>query len=136
MTIQPPPVHADRRVKHGRLDVDMETGVGRIGRSVQSDIDLTDDDGDALTDDDGTTVLTDLGTVYDPAALDPMLMMDYSDDGGRNFGVQRMRSIGRTGQRNKQVAFTGLGSSRNRTYRLSMSAAVQRSISAARLTVG
>ncbi len=126
MAIQPPPVHSDRRVKHGRLEVDVEAGVGTT-RIVTED--ATSIGGLLLT-------MTKVVQYIDDSNADPMLMMDYSDDGGRNFGVQRMRSIGRTGERMKQVAYTALGSSRNRTYRLSMSAAVQRSISAARLTVG
>jgi|CXWL01.1.fsa_nt_gi hypothetical protein len=136
MSVQPPPVHADQRMKHTRMDVTFEAGVGRYAGSADSDLILTDDDDvTLLSDEDGETLLTDIVQVNDSSDLDPMLMMDYSDDGATNFGVQRMRSMGLEGQRLKQIAFTSLGSSRNRTYRLSMSAAVRRSISAARLTV-
>lgn len=131
MTIQPPPVVSDTRARHAMIDVDCEAGVGRY--VALPAVELT-DGGDVLTDDGDVIELTD-DIAPDASILDPQMMLDYSEDGGRNFGVQRSRSMGREGQRMKKVRFTGLGSSSNRTYRLSMSAAVQRSISAARLTV-
>ena len=69
------------------------------------------------------------------ATTDPQIMIDYSDDGGQAFGVQRMRDLGADGQRLKRVKVTGLGSSASRTYRFSMSAAVRRCILAAGLDV-
>lgn len=56
------------------------------------------------------------------------LMLDYSDDGGHNFGVQRTFELGTAGQRLARVKTTRLGSSRSRTYRLRMSSAVRRCV--------
>lgn len=59
---------------------------------------------------------------------DPQLMMDYSDDGGATFSTQRFASLGKQGNRLRRVRFNRLGVARNRTYRLSVSAAVVRSL--------
>lgn len=62
------------------------------------------------------------------SVADPQIMMDYSDDGGATFSTQRMAAIGRAGDRLRRVQFNRLGQSRGRIYRLSMSAAVARSL--------
>lgn len=62
------------------------------------------------------------------SVANPQLMMDYSDDGGANWSTQRFGSIGRAGDRLRRVQFNRLGMSRGRTYRLSVSAAVARSL--------
>lgn len=59
---------------------------------------------------------------------DPQLMMDYSDDGGATFSTQRTASLGTEGNRLRRVRFNRLGVARTRTYRLSISASVARSI--------
>jgi hypothetical protein len=69
----------------------------------------------------------------DPAVADPQAMMDYSDDGGANFSTQRMASIGAAGDRLRRVRFNRLGVSRSRIYRVSISAAVARSVVTASL---
>lgn len=58
----------------------------------------------------------------------PQLMMDYSDDGGATWSTQRFAALGRAGDRLRRVRFNRLGMSRSRIYRLSISAAVARSI--------
>jgi hypothetical protein len=62
------------------------------------------------------------------SVANPQLMMDYSDDGGENWSTQRFASIGRAGDRLRRIQFNRLGMSRGRTYRLSVSAAVARSL--------
>lgn len=62
------------------------------------------------------------------SVANPQLMMDYSDDGGANWSTQRMAPIGRAGDRLRRVQFNRLGVSRGRIYRLSISAAVARSL--------
>lgn len=69
----------------------------------------------------------------DEAVADPQIMLDYSDDGGENWSTQRMGSIGRAADRLRRVRFNRLGVSRSRVYRLSISAAVARSVVAASL---
>lgn len=58
----------------------------------------------------------------------PHVMMDYSDDGGANWSTQRSATLGAAGDSLRQVQFNRLGVTRSRTYRISVSAAVARSI--------
>ena len=51
-----------------------------------------------------------------------MAMVDFSDDGGLNFGVQTFHSIGRIGGRNKRVRRYRLGVTESRVYRLTIDA--------------
>jgi hypothetical protein len=65
-----------------------------------------------------------VGTLTTPH---PMLMLDWSDDGGRrSWSAQRMIDLGGPSQALKRVKVTRLGVSRSRTYRLSMSADARR----------
>lgn len=52
------------------------------------------------------------------------LMIDYADD-GINFGNQRMVSLGAEGQRLRKARVNRLGKAAARTYRLSLSAAIE-----------
>lgn len=63
----------------------------------------------------------------------PQVMMDYSDDGGATWSVQRMAHLGGAGDRLRRVKWHRLGVSRSRTYRLSCSASVARTLIAAAL---
>lgn len=57
--------------------------------------------------------------------IDQVLMMDYSDDGGATWSTQRTASLGTLGDRLRRARFNRLGTSRSRTYRLSMNAATE-----------
>ena len=48
---------------------------------------------------------------------DPQVIMDYSDDGGENFGNQRWGSIGKIGEYRKRAIWRRLGSFRERNFR-------------------
>lgn len=63
----------------------------------------------------------------------PQLMIDWSDDGGRNWGTQLTRSFGRAGHMNSTIRLHRLGSAKSRRYRFSASAAVRRCVIAAKL---
>lgn len=58
----------------------------------------------------------------------PMIMMDYSDDGGATWSTQRTAPLGREGDRLRRVRWNRLGVSRSRTYRFSVSASVARTL--------
>lgn len=58
----------------------------------------------------------------------PLVMMDYSDDGGYTFSTQRTASLGRAGEYGDRVYWTRLGQSRQRVYRLTISDPVPRTI--------
>jgi hypothetical protein len=61
----------------------------------------------------------------------PMLMMDYSSDGGENFGAENHVEIGAQGETGKRLRFRRLGQAENgRVYRLKVSADVVKSIMA------
>lgn len=57
----------------------------------------------------------------------PVIIMDYSDDGGATWSTQRTAPLGPAGDRLRIARFHRLGMSRARTYRLSVSASVARS---------
>ena len=61
---------------------------------------------------------------------EPMLMVDYSDDGGATFSAQRMLSLGVDGDRDLEVKTyrLGMAPAGGRVYRLSGSAAAASSI--------
>lgn len=65
-----------------------------------------------------------------PHNLNPLLMMRYSDDGGKTWGGYREAPTGAQGQYSKRVQFHRLGQSNEdgRIFELSMSAAVIRGI--------
>jgi len=64
-----------------------------------------------------------VGLSGDPAAVgaDPQLMLQYSNDKGRTWSNEITRPIGKIGETETQVKFNGLGLSRNRSFRLSVS---------------
>lgn len=59
---------------------------------------------------------------------DYKLMLDYSNDGGRNWSNRREKSLGKVGDYRKRLTFFGLGSFRTRVYRLRVSSNCKRDI--------
>ena len=49
----------------------------------------------------------------------PVLMVDWSDDGGFNWSTQRLLDVGRQGNRTRRIVTRRLGTARSRTYRIS-----------------
>jgi hypothetical protein len=62
---------------------------------------------------------------------DPLIMLDWSNDGGRTYGTQRTGSMGAIGKYRTRARWTRLGQTRNRVMRLSISDPVKRTILAA-----
>lgn len=60
------------------------------------------------------------------AGLDPKVILDWSDDGGRTWSFQLERSFGKIGEYSRRAVWTRLGSSCGRNYRVSISAPVKR----------
>jgi hypothetical protein len=60
----------------------------------------------------------------------PEVFLSWSDDGGRSFGNEIVRSLGGIGEYQTRVKFDRLGSARNRVFRLSMSDPVRTAIMA------
>jgi len=52
---------------------------------------------------------------------DPQVMMRMSDDGGKTWGIERMRSAGKTGEYGTRVRWNRLGAARRRVYEVSVS---------------
>lgn len=56
-----------------------------------------------------------------PLYRDPMMMLAYSNDGGRRWGKELWRSAGRVGETSIQVAWSRLGTAKDRIFRLVVS---------------
>lgn len=52
---------------------------------------------------------------------DPYMMMRMSDDGGKTWGMERMRSLGKIGEYSKRVYWNRLGRARRRMFEVSVS---------------
>lgn len=50
--------------------------------------------------------------------VDPMIMVETSDDGGKTYGRQRQGSVGKIGQYQKRLRFTRMGLPRDRVHRV------------------
>lgn len=59
---------------------------------------------------------------------DPIILMSYSDDGGRTFSNDRQASMGRIGEYSTRVEWTRLGRFYQRVLRLRISSPVRRAI--------
>jgi hypothetical protein len=72
-----------------------------------------------------------------PQNQDPVIMISYSDDGGKTWSAERHEKIGRAGQTNTRVRTRRLGMMRRngRTFKFSMSADVARCIQSAAIDV-
>lgn len=60
--------------------------------------------------------------------FDPQVMLDWSDDGGRTFGPEIWRSLGKQGDYQRAARFNRLGASRDRVYRYRISDPVRRTL--------
>jgi len=63
--------------------------------------------------------------------IEPVVMLSYSDDGGKTFSTERWGNIGHLGDYLRKVEWHGLGSFESRIMRISMSDPVQLSIHSA-----
>ncbi len=64
---------------------------------------------------------TGLSLIEEGLGSNPVISMSYSDDGGRTWSREQDRSIGATGEWNKRVIWTRLGTFRDRILRFRMS---------------
>lgn len=84
-------------------------------------------------------VISGVGTssTTDTDSVDPQLMVDFSDDGGKTFSGYRTASIGRTGDYNKLIRLGRLGriGPKGRIWRFRANAAVLRGIISAVIKV-
>lgn len=80
----------------------------------------------------GAELLFDTGHGHTP---DHAVMVDYSDDGARNWSNTRTRDLGATGEYRKRVKLNRLGSARNRVWRIRVSSPCKRDLLGANLQV-
>jgi hypothetical protein len=66
---------------------------------------------------------------------DPLVMLDWSDDGGHNWSNERMASAGKIGEYDHRVIFTRLGSFRSRSVRVRITDPIQVAILGAYATL-
>lgn len=90
-----------------RLWIDMETGVG-LNANILMD-----------------------GSITPNAGLDPMLLVEWSDDGGSSFPNSMIVPIGRLGKRKTRAVARRLGKSRDRVFRVTITDPVKRVINGA-----
>lgn len=64
--------------------------------------------------------------VGNAASADPMLMLDWSDDGGLTFENEIMSSMGQVGERTLRQTYNRLGKSRGRVWKVSITDPVKR----------
>lgn len=68
-----------------------------------------------------------MGTIADPTA-DPQWVLKWSDDGGKTWSSEVWRTAGLSGEYMRQARWNGLGQCRRRTYQLSNSDVMSRTI--------
>jgi hypothetical protein len=66
----------------------------------------------------------DLSGPFAVSGIDPQIILQISDDGGRTWGAERPKSIGKLGDYRTLVRWQRLGTSRNRSFRVICSAPV------------
>lgn len=66
---------------------------------------------------------------------DPLVVMQFSDDGGASWSSEKNASIGRLGKRDKRVIWRRLGYSRDRVFRIKITEPVKIAIVGAHLKV-
>jgi hypothetical protein len=67
-------------------------------------------------------------TLFDAYTYDPQAMLSWSDDGGHNWSNEHFKSMGGTGQYGKRVLWHRLGSSRDRIFKMAVSAPMKKII--------
>lgn len=60
--------------------------------------------------------------------VNPQVMLDWSDDGGRTWSSERWRGLGAAGQFDKRTVWNRLGRARDRVYRYAISDPVRRTL--------
>ena len=66
---------------------------------------------------------------------DPMVLLEYSDDGGLTWSNEIWRSVGKIGKYKWRSVWNRLGSSRHRVFRVTMSDPVKWVVTGANLEV-
>jgi hypothetical protein len=67
---------------------------------------------------------------------DPQVMARWSDDGGKTWGSERMRSAGALGQYGRRVRWNRCGSGRRRVFEVAVSDPIPWRVTGAWLTLG
>jgi len=65
-------------------------------------------------------------TLFDAYQYDPQAMLSWSDDGGHNWSNEHYRSMGATGKYGQRVLWHRLGSSRDRIFKIAISAPMKK----------
>jgi len=104
-------------IRHDRLELMGEAGVGIPGR-VPGTVTLRDENDQPVLDELGYPLLDESDVdIADPGA-DPVVRLDWTDDGSRTWSNPRELRIGRLGEFRRRAITRRLGRSRSRVYRL------------------
>ena len=134
-----------KRTAQHSLQLDAETGA--INNNITTPIIITDisvlnekllvENGDVLTQEDGGALLIEKG-LFTATAIDPQVMLRWSDDGGHTWSNEHWRSMGLVGQWGRRVIWRRLGMTlklRDRVYEVSGTDQVKIAIMGAELNV-
>lgn len=113
-----------KRSAHHSLQLDAETGAINSNLTTLIDISVLNEkllaeNGDVLTQEDGGALLIETGLL---TAIDPQVMLRWSDDGGHTWSNEHWRSMGLTGEWGQRVIWRRLGMTlklRDRVYEVS-----------------
>lgn len=115
-------------IRHDRLELMAEMGVGVDGGSFPGTVFVRDENGDLVLDELGYPLLDESDPDTASLGADPSWWLDWSDDGCRNWSNKRELRIGRIGQYRNRAFVRRLGLSRRRVYRISTADPVKFSV--------
>lgn len=109
-------VHQHRKnLLHHTVEIEVESGVGILEEENSSYW-----EGDYVTPESFDATDYVLPPLV-PAGFDPLIGLDFSDDGGHTYGNRLFQSMGKTGEFLQRARWNGLGLSRDRIYRVQIS---------------
>lgn len=110
------------------MDLDTYTDAGAALPAMRQVPHFASDD-NTLTQFDRLWIDMETGVGLDGApaiGTDPMLMVSWSDDGGKTFGTEHLVPIGKIGERKRRAVIRRMGKARDRVYRVLVTDPIKR----------
>lgn len=108
-----------RMIRHVRLELKAEMGVGVDGAEFPQTKYILDENGEPILDELGNPILDEIDPGIATVGGEPHWNLDWSDDGCRTYSNKRKLFLGRLGDYLNRAMVRRLGISRNRVYRIS-----------------
>lgn len=134
----PPGQNNLKRTAQHSLQLDCEAGVGISGYAPSDVVELATESMTTITTESGDSILIALDPATVSSAVDPQVMLRWSDDGGHTWSNEHWRSMGRIGETGRRVIWRRLGMTtklRDRVYEISGSDPVKIAIVGAELVM-